>query len=207
MEYFEANYQTRGHIKPCLITGATSSWRSGDLESAEALAAALGDLQVSVWDAQSSSEVDMPLRDYIDYAAHNQVHQHCHQHCPPALPTRTATSTAHQHCGHCHQHCPPALPTSCCVLQDDNPLYVFEKLRKEGEPGAHRPIHSEILSRYKAPAYFSTDRDLLSVCTPPLVVGRWLLVGSARSGSDCHIDTSATSAWNTSLYGRKRSAG
>ena len=185
MEYFEANYQTRGHIKPCLITGLSSSWRSGDLESAEALAAALGDLQVSVWDAQSSSEVDMPLRDYIDYAEHNQVHQHCHQ----------------------HSSLPPALPTSCCVLQDDNPLYVFEKLRKEGEPGAHRPIHSEILSRYKAPAYFSTDRDLLSVCTPPLVVGRWLLVGSARSGSDCHIDTSATSAWNTSLYGRKRSAG
>jgi histone arginine demethylase JMJD6 len=80
---------------------------------------------------------------------------------------------------------------------DDNPLYLFE------DTGS--PAFSRVLGEYSVPKYFDKRNDLFSVLTederPPY---RWLLLGSRRSGSAIHTDPLLTSAWNSSLHGRKR---
>ena len=81
--------------------------------------------------------------------------------------------------------------------QDDNPLYMFEHI---GEA----PL-DDLLGEYIIPKYFEKSRDLFSVLSdgerPP---HRWMLYGGPRSGSAIHKDPLCTSAWNTSLFGRKR---
>lgn len=81
--------------------------------------------------------------------------------------------------------------------QDGNPMYLFEHV---GEG----PLEG-ILDEYSIPKYFEQARDLLSIFTPeerpPF---RWMLYGGHRSGSAIHKDPLCTSAWNTSLFGRKR---
>jgi len=80
---------------------------------------------------------------------------------------------------------------------DDNPMYMFEHI---GEA----PLE-DLLDEYYIPKYFDESRDLFSVLTvderPP---HRWMLYGGARSGSAIHKDPLCTSAWNSSLFGRKR---
>ena len=81
--------------------------------------------------------------------------------------------------------------------QDDNPMYMFEHI---GEA----PL-DDLLKEYRIPKYFDKSRDLFSVLSdderPP---HRWMLYGGPRSGSAIHKDPLCTSAWNTSLFGRKR---
>ena len=81
--------------------------------------------------------------------------------------------------------------------QDDNPMYMFEHI---GEA----PL-DDLLGEYKIPKYFDKSRDLFSVLLdderPP---HRWILYGGPKSGSAIHKDPLCTSAWNTSLFGRKR---
>ncbi|KNC73370.1 hypothetical protein SARC_14070, partial [Sphaeroforma arctica JP610] len=80
---------------------------------------------------------------------------------------------------------------------DDNPIYLFEHTDESSTPG--------VLGAYTIPKYFASGQDLFSVLSaeerPP---HRWVLMGTRRSGSSIHQDPLLTSAWNTSLYGRKR---
>jgi len=81
--------------------------------------------------------------------------------------------------------------------QDDNPMYMFEHI---GEA----PLE-DLLGEFTIPKYFERSRDLFSVLSdderPP---HRWMLYGGQRSGSAIHKDPLSTSAWNSSLFGRKR---
>jgi len=81
---------------------------------------------------------------------------------------------------------------------DDSPLYVFDsrfvdtdwgQALRRGQPGPPRIFRHDLfnlVSEKRRPPY------------------RWFLIGPARSGTNCHIDPLGTSAWNTSLVGRKR---
>jgi len=77
---------------------------------------------------------------------------------------------------------------------DDNPIYLFEKLT-----GDHR-----LLGDYTVPKYFTSEYDLFTAVSPPLITARWLLLGPPRSGSNIHFDPNHTSAWNTLLLGHKK---
>jgi histone arginine demethylase JMJD6 len=80
---------------------------------------------------------------------------------------------------------------------DDSPLYCFDSGYDctSGTKG--------ILADYSPPSYF--PYDLFSLVgekkRPPY---RWFLIGPKRSGTTLHVDPLGTSAWNTSLVGRKR---
>eukprot|EP01051_Picozoa_sp_SAG22_P017461 SAG22_NODE_2699_length_2303_cov_1.417423_1_plen_513_part_10 len=81
------------------------------------------------------------------------------------------------------------------AASDDSPLYLFDP-----HFGARAPA---LLGRYCIPAYFSQDLFRLAGSNrrPP---HRWLIFGSARTGSSMHIDPLGTSAWNMLMAGRKR---
>ena len=82
--------------------------------------------------------------------------------------------------------------------RDDSPLYVFE-MGIEGHPEAR-----DLMGDYKVAKFFEENIfvDMLGeTASPP---HRWWLLGPQRSGSMIHQDPLSTSAWNTSLSGRKR---
>ena len=82
--------------------------------------------------------------------------------------------------------------------KEENPLYLFDC--KFGEKC------SALLDGYDVPAYFSGgNRDLFSSLSngarPDF---RWLILGAAKSGSKWHVDPNKTSAWNATIFGRKK---
>ena len=95
------------------------------------------------------------------------------------------------------------------AASEANPLYMFdmrdldrdERRRAQGEetdePGVRIADYSP------APSYFTDDlfTALPAEQRPP---HRWVLVGAEGSGSAIHKDPLHSSAWNTSLLGRKR---
>ena len=80
---------------------------------------------------------------------------------------------------------------------DDSPMYCFDSTYDINSTS------SALLTEYNIPSYF--PHDLFSLVgekrRPP---HRWFLVGPRRSGTTLHVDPLGTSAWNTSLVGRKR---
>jgi len=78
----------------------------------------------------------------------------------------------------------------------DSPLYVFDSRFPDDDVSCH------ILSQFNVPSYFRDDLFHLAgeKRRPPY---RWFLCGPARSGTCVHVDPLGTSAWNTTLSGRK----
>jgi hypothetical protein len=80
---------------------------------------------------------------------------------------------------------------------DEDPLYLFDKHFAEKCP--------ELPEMYQIPPYFAPERDLFGLMgeeeRPDY---RWLIAGSACSGSAFHIDPNGTSAWNAVFSGSKK---
>lgn len=81
--------------------------------------------------------------------------------------------------------------------QDDSPLYIFDS-NFYGNKDT-----KDMMDDFSVPKYFTEDLFKLTGehKRPPY---RWFLIGPERSGTTVHIDPLGTSAWNTSLSGRKR---
>ncbi|GES79830.1 F-box protein At1g78280 [Rhizophagus clarus] len=80
------------------------------------------------------------------------------------------------------------------MQHDETPLYIFDA------NFADRDL--EMAGAYEVPKYFQEDFfSLLSDKRPPY---RWIIIGPARSGASWHVDPAGTSAWNTTIEGRKR---
>lgn len=83
---------------------------------------------------------------------------------------------------------------------DESPLYLFDRSFAEsmGLRVTSKPQHD---ADYWPPESFGFD--LFSLLQAQRPDHRWLIVGSARSGSTFHKDPNATSAWNAVLKGSK----
>jgi len=81
---------------------------------------------------------------------------------------------------------------------DDSPLYMFDNQFGSKES------REELLREYKVPSYFPDDYMALNGGEQGRPPYRWIAVGPKRSGTVMHQDPLNTSAWNTSLCGRKR---
>ena len=82
--------------------------------------------------------------------------------------------------------------------RDDSPLYLFE---------ANLESHTEadvMMKDYTPPKFFEEDLFPEMFGDEGAPPHRWFLIGPKRSGSTVHQDPLGTSAWNTSLSGRKR---
>eukprot|EP00981_Chlorochromonas_danica_P000537 scaffold108_cov167-Ochromonas_danica.AAC.9 len=87
--------------------------------------------------------------------------------------------------------------TYCHQNYDDSPLYIFDSNFYEDT------LCKKMMEDFSLPSYFC--EDLFSLVgekkRPPY---RWFLIGPERSGTTVHLDPLGTSAWNTSILGRKR---
>ena len=82
--------------------------------------------------------------------------------------------------------------------RDDSPLYLFES-NLESHPEA-----SIMMEDYTPGKCFGTDLFSEMFGDKKAPPHRWFLIGPKRSGSEVHQDPLGTSAWNTSISGRKR---
>ncbi|CAH0477681.1 unnamed protein product [Peronospora belbahrii] len=81
------------------------------------------------------------------------------------------------------------------VLQDDQPLFIFDKKFAAKVP--------RLAKDYMVPEYFREDYfALLDEKKRPDY--RWLIIGPKKSGSSFHIDPNATNAWNGVIRGSKK---
>ncbi|KAF2155738.1 F-box domain-containing protein [Myriangium duriaei CBS 260.36] len=103
---------------------------------------------------------------------------------------------------------------------DESPLYLFDRafadkmglsvpdstaamqFDQQAQQPSNQPRHDS-LPGYWPPTCFGSDQDLFSVLGSQRPDHRWLIVGSARSGSTFHKDPNGTSAWNAVLRGSK----
>eukprot|EP01026_Neomeris_dumetosa_P057999 TRINITY_DN5371_c0_g1_i12.p2 TRINITY_DN5371_c0_g1~~TRINITY_DN5371_c0_g1_i12.p2 ORF type:complete len:278 (-),score=45.48 TRINITY_DN5371_c0_g1_i12:210-1043(-) len=74
------------------------------------------------------------------------------------------------------------------------PLYMFDKDFAKKAP--------RLVEDYDVPHVFPDD--LFEVLGPDRPDNRWLIIGSARSGSSFHKDPNQTSAWNACIRGKKK---
>ncbi|VDL79065.1 unnamed protein product [Nippostrongylus brasiliensis] len=70
------------------------------------------------------------------------------------------------------------------TTNDDSPLYIFDP------HFGKRWTTEDMLLDYQVPEIFNNDF--------------WIVIGSARSGTNIHIDPLGTSAWNALIHGHKR---
>ncbi|CAB5360719.1 unnamed protein product [Rhizophagus irregularis] len=80
------------------------------------------------------------------------------------------------------------------IQHDETPLYIFDANFADRD--------SEMAEAYEVPKYF--QEDFFSVLPDKRPPYRWIIIGPARSGASWHVDPAGTSAWNTTIEGRKR---
>lgn len=78
--------------------------------------------------------------------------------------------------------------------REERPLYLFDPKFAIKVPQLSRD--------YEVPVYF--NEDLFSVLGDERPDYRWIIIGSAGSGSSFHIDPNSTSAWNAVVNGSKK---
>ena len=106
---------------------------------------------------------------------------------------------------HFYTYCRGELGDAECASADDSPLYVFDGTFANRGRGAVAPDAeggNGLRGDYKVPSYF--QEDLLKHAGRARPPYRWFVLGPPRSGSGCHVDPLATSAWNALILGHKR---
>lgn len=79
------------------------------------------------------------------------------------------------------------------TTSDEDPLYLSNWKFDDDLP--------LLRSHCELPDVFNSWLDIIPPCVRPHL--RWLFIGPARSGTECHVDALYSSAWNALFAGRK----